>query len=154
MSNYKINVATNTEIEIEVRFGSLFLHTDDVELLDKIRTFDSTYSEAYETMERAKVLLDKKNLPQAQEQEQSLKIIGAFVNKSHEAINKLFGSGATKKIFIAKSLSSTIEFVLQLKEIFKDIEYTSATNMDLYLDSVRDRYKPLDLEDNGIEEIE
>lgn len=147
-------IQSETELEIEVIGGYVYLDSTDPELPRKIDDLYKSYDEHHKVYEQKDLTLSKSKLNEDEKNEQRIDNMVEYMNGTHNSINKLFGSGASKKIFRTKSIAGMEYFLESLPKLLDELQVVTGEYLDKRLNKDREQYAPLeDVKDNEIEDL-
>lgn len=147
-------VKSETELEIEVIGGYVYLDSTDPELTRKVDDLYKSYDEHHKVYEQKDLTLSKSKLNEDEKNEQRIDNMVEYMNGTHNSINKLFGSGASKKIFRTKSIAGMEYFLESLPKLLDELQVVTGEYLDKRLNKDREQYAPLeDVKDNEIEDL-
>lgn len=142
MSKIKLNIESKSLIEIEAPFGSIFINATDVELPKKVDKMFDLYNEGISNIKAKEVIAKKKG---EYKDEDMIADMKEFIETIYQAINAVFGKGATKKIFQYKSLDTLESFLEQMPMILEQAGVKTKEYVDERLKS-RSKYAPTQIE--------
>ncbi|WP_300733622.1 hypothetical protein [Pseudomonas sp.] len=154
MKKYSLKQEASTSFEIEVINGSIYIDTTDIELPVKVERMFNTIDEAQKKMEKEEKVIKALKLDKAEADERLLDVMIDFINSTYESIDHLFGKGSTDKIFRVKSITGVFEFLEGLEPLLKEFKVISDKNLEERLIASKGKYKPVEVDTSGIEEIE
>ena len=147
-------IQSETELEIEVIGGYVYLDSTDPELTRKVDDLYKSYDEHHKVYEQKDLTLSKSKLNEDEKNEQRIDNMVEYMNGTHNSINKLFGSGASKKIFRTKSIAGMEFFLENLPKLLDELQVVTGEYLDKRLNKDREQYAPLeDVKDNEIEDL-
>lgn len=148
---FNLNTSSQTEYEIKVKYGILYIDTTDIELPKKYQQMLNIVTKAEERMSQQELILKNKKLEKEKHDEQLVEIMIDFVNAVYEAINALFGEGSTDKIFRVKSLSAIQEFIQGVTEVFEEIGVDSQSYYERIAEE--NKFEPTERQDDKVKEL-
>ena len=147
-------IQSETELEIEVIGGYVYLDSTDPELPRKIDDLYKSYDEHHKVYEQKDLTLSKSKLNEDEKNEQRIDNMVEYMNGTHNSINKLFGSGASKKIFRTKSIAGMEFFLENLPKLLDELQVVTGAYLDKRLNKDREQYAPItDIVNDEIEDI-
>lgn len=146
---YNLNQETETTIKIKTINGYIYLDTTDVELPKKADKALAIINKAeQEFNSNSAVARNQKS------EEKMLDSMIKFIDRVYEAINILFGKGATDMLFRVKSIAGVEMFLEKLPEILEEAGVREKTE-DYFLsrqEALKATTKPL--ENNEVEVLD
>ena len=147
-------IQSETELEIEVIGGFIYLDGTDVEMPRKVDKMYETYDEAKRALEQKELTIKKSSNDEKVKNEMTIDATVDFMESVYNAINKLFGKGACAKIFRSKSISAMENFLEQLPAILESLQVTTGAYLDKRLNKDKEQYAPItDTVSDEIEDI-
>ena len=147
-------IQSETELEIQVIGGFIYLDGTDVEIPRKVDKMYETYDNARRTLEQKELSINKSNNDEKVKNEMTIDATIDFMEETYNAINKLFGKGACNKIFRSKSISAMENFLEQLPNVLEDLKVTTGAYLDKRLNKDKEQYAPItDIVNDEIEDI-
>lgn len=147
-------IQSETELEIEVIGGFIYLDGTDVEMPRKVDKMYETYDEAKRALEQKELTIKKSSNDEKVKNEMTIDATVDFMESVYNAINKLFGKGACNKIFRSKSISAMENFLEQLPAILESLQVTTGAYLDKRLNKDKEQYAPItDIVSDEIEDI-
>lgn len=158
MNYNRLNQEVETSKKIEVLNGYIYIDSTDIDLPLKLDKFQRLVEEADSKMRRDELLLEKKNEGVKEYEQGYHKLMSNYFDKVYEGIDAVFGQDAHKKIFRVRSIAMLEHFLFTLPEELDRIGLVLDT--ESYLNKKREKavasgkYKPLEVEDNEVKELE
>lgn len=147
-------IKNETELEIEVNDGFIYIDSADLELPKKIDNLYETFNKGHKEL-LAKEVLIKKEQDEKIKQDKMIDATIDFVDSVYKAINELFGKGASKKIFRNKTINGIEAFLEALPPHFEELKIkTERYYEDRTSQEVKDKYAPINEQSDEIEEVE
>lgn len=152
--NKQLFIKSETELEIEVNDGFIYIDSADLELPKKIDNLYETFNKGHKEL-LAKEVLIKKEQDDKIKQDKMISATIDFVDSVYKAINELFGKGASKRIFRSKTIAGIETFLGALPPYLEELKIkTERYYEDRTSQEAKDKYAPRNEVEEEIEEVE
>ena len=152
MNKFSIKKEAITSFEIECNFGSIYIDTTDIELPLKVENMYDTAKKGQEKYDKRQRELKALKISEDEKDKETIKAQIEYINTTYKAIEKLFGEGATDKVFRVKSITALEMFLDDIAPLLEKFNTISQERLNERVKASKyEQVKPLD---NDIEELE
>lgn len=147
-------IKNETELEIEVANGFIYIDSQDVELNKKIDNLYNTFEKGHKEFLAKDIIINKEQNEKVRN-EKKIDATIDFIDSVYKAINELFGKGASQKIFRNKTIAGLETFLEALPPLLEDLKITTENYFDKRTtQEVKEKYAPISEQEDDILEVE